>query len=352
MEEEGEYMAEVLVHVTRGELVESRHAGDIAVVDSAGRVVASVGDPRVVTFWRSSAKPVQTLPVITSGAADRFKFTDEELAVMAASHDGEDRHVWAVRSILGKIGLTEKALKCGAHLPYNKAAAVRLERAGELPTDIHNNCSGKHAAMLSMAVHLGFDTERYYEPEHPVQKMILDIVSRWTGVPADQIILGTDGCGVPVFGLPLAAMALPYARLVRPVGMPREEARAAERLTRAMQAYPAMVGGTGRFCTDLMRELRPEVIGKVGAEGVYCMGIRSRGLGVALKVEDGRERAANPAALEVLRQLRVADPASIPGLSRHWRPPVENHRGEKVGEIVPVFELKREQSKEEMGTGR
>ncbi len=321
--------------------MESRHIGDIAVVDQAGRVVASVGDPWMVTYWRSSAKPVQALPVITSGAADRFKFTDEELAVMAASHDGEDRHVWAVRSILGKIGLTEKALKCGAHMLYNKAAAARLERAGELPTDIHNNCSGKHAAMLSMAVHLGFDTDRYYEPDHPVQKMILDVVSRWAEVPAEKIILGTDGCGVPVFGLPLAAMALAYARLVSPVGMPREEARAAERITRAMQAHPAMVGGTGRFCTDLMRELRPEVLGKVGAEGVYCMGVRSRGLGVALKIEDGRERGANLAALEVLRQLQVADPAAIPGLAKHWRPPVENHRGEKVGEIIPVFQLKK-----------
>ncbi|MBE3575085.1 MAG: asparaginase [Firmicutes bacterium] len=330
--------AEVLAQVTRGELAESFHRGHVAVVRADGAVVAWVGDERFRTYWRSAAKPIQALAVLTTGAADRFHFTDPELAVMAASHAGEDEHVQAVQSILHKAGLTEAALQCGTHPPVTAEMARRLILAGREPEPVQCNCSGKHAGMLAVAAHLGFPVEGYLRPSHPVQQIMLSLVADFCSLPAKEIILGVDGCGVPVFGLPLAAMALAYARLAHPDQAKAEYGPAVRRLTGAMLRHPEMVSGRGRFTTELMVAAQGRVIAKCGAEGVFCLALPEQGLGVAIKVEDGQSRPVPVVALEVLRQLGL-DLTGEPGLKAYWQAPVRNNRGEAVGRILPAFTL-------------
>lgn len=331
-------MSEVLAHVTRGELIESMHRGSIAVVHPDRSLVASSGDPALLTYWRSAAKPIQALTVITTGAADHFRFTDRELAVMCASHAAERFHRETVQSILDKIGLSERDLQCGTHMPLDEGAARELIVSGGQPTPLYSNCSGKHAAMLAVAVHMGFQPQGYYLADHPVQKLMIATVSDFCDVPVRDLQLGVDGCGVPVFGLPLRAMALAYARLADPSEIKAEYAEAVERIVRAMQAYPEMVSGTGRFTTELMRAGAGEVIAKSGAEGVFSFGLRSSGLGITVKVEDGGSRAIPRLVLEILRQLGY-DLSGHPLLLPFERGEVRNNRGELVGRILPVFTL-------------
>lgn len=204
------------VHVTRGALVECVHRGHLAVADASGRLVRAAGEPQYVTYARSSAKPLQAVPVVASGAADRFGLTAPELALLCASHSGEPMHVQAVLRMLAKIGEDESALRCGAHPPYHKPSAAAIRQAGAAPTPVHNNCSGKHTGMLALAKQLGAPTDGYMRPDHPVQQAMLRAVAAFAGVSPEDVVLGTDGCGVPVFGLPLASLAAAYARLGAP----------------------------------------------------------------------------------------------------------------------------------------
>lgn len=333
-------LSEPAVKVTRGPIVESVHRADVAVADNAGRVLFWVGDPGKVTYWRSSAKPIQAVPVIETGAAQRFGFEDDEIAVMCASHSGEDVHIRAVAGILRKIGLADRALACGVHPPLNRDSAKRLVACGVAPWQLHCNCSGKHAAMLAIAVHMGYSVEGYFRPDHPVQRLMLREVSLFTGVPEEDIAIGVDGCGVPVFGLSLAAMARAFATLTSPERLPDAACAAARRVCRAMRAHPYMVAGRGRLTTDLMDAAGDRLVAKSGAEGVYCVGILGRGLGVAVKIEDGNARAAGPVVLEVLARIGVLDAGHLEALAEHHHPHVLNHRGEVVGDIIPDFELK------------
>src|SRR5258708_9699141 len=205
-----------LVEVWRGPIVESRHRGHLTAVDGRGETIAALGLPETVTYVRSSGKPFQALPVIVSGAADRFGFTEQEIAIACGSHSGESIHVDAVRSMLAKIGLDESALKCGVHEPFSAEVARQLARNQTPPNVLQNNCSGKHAAMLALAVHIGALTGSYDDPRHPVQQAIAKTVAEFSDIPPDQIAIGVDGCGVPVFGMTVRAMALMYARLVAP----------------------------------------------------------------------------------------------------------------------------------------
>ncbi|MCA1616011.1 MAG: asparaginase [Acidobacteria bacterium] len=338
-----------LVEVRRGRIVESRHRGHVVAVDGRGRVVARLGEPETITYLRSSAKPHQAVPLVASGAADRFGFTPPELAVACGSHSGEPPHEEAVAGMLRKIGLAESALKCGAHEPFGREAAEELRGHGGRPRVLQNNCSGKHTGMLALALHLGAPIETYDHPDNPVQQAILRAVAGFSDVAADQIARAIDGCGVPVYAMPVRAMALMYARLVAPPAHFDEvTTRACARLVAAMTGSPEMVGGTrDRLDTELMRAAGGRVISKVGAEGVYTVGVLPserwpHGLGLALKIEDGEDRRARPTVvIESLRQLGALDEEALALLAPYASLTVRNHRGDTVGEVRANFELQR-----------
>jgi L-asparaginase II len=342
--------AEQLVEVRRGSITESWHRGHVIAIEPDGNVVAHLGAPQTtVTFIRSSAKPFQALPLLTSGAAERFDFTDREVAIACASHNGEPIHTALVTSMLEKIGLGPEALKCGVHEPYGMEAARVLRERGEAPNVLHNNCSGKHAGMLALALHLGAPIETYNRAENPVQLAVGKAVAQFTGVPVEDMAVAVDGCAVPVFGMTIKTMALAYARLVSPpLSFDSATRRACERIVHVMSSYPELIGGTSdRLDTEIMRAAPGRLISKVGAEGVYTAGIKPceewpRGLGVALKIEDGDDRRARPTVVvESLRQLGVLKDESLEAVARYAFFPVLNRPGDVVGEIVAKFELKR-----------
>jgi L-asparaginase II len=338
-----------LVEVWRGPVVESRHRGHVAALDGDGRLVAYAGEPETVTYLRSSAKPFQAVPLLTSGAADRFGFDEAEVAVACGSHSGQDVHAEAVAHMLEKIGLDESSLKCGVHEPFDRATAEALRERGESSGVLRNNCSGKHTGMLALSVQLGAPPETYDHADGAVQQSILRAVSKFSGLPVGEIVVGTDGCGVPVFGMPVRAMALMYARLASPpTDFDSETRRACERITAAMTGRPEMVGGTReRFDTEVMRACGGLVVSKIGAEGVYTAGVLPcerwpRGLGLAFKIEDGEDRRARSTiAIESLCQLGVLDEDARKALQPYASFPVKNHRGENVGEIRSSFHLER-----------
>ncbi len=332
--------------VERGGLIEAIHCGAVAVVAPDGNRIASLGDPDAIYYLRSSAKPLQVLPLIESGAADHFGFTPRQLAVMAGSHSGSDEHVAVVASILERIGLDEGALACGVQTPLGREETLALDLRGEKPRQIHNNCSGKHAAMLALARFRGYSIEGYYRPAHPAQGEIIATLAGLADWPAEQIVVGVDGCGVPVFGLPLRASALTFARLANPAGLSAPRQSACRRVVAAMQAHPVMVSGHGRICTVLLTTLAGKIVAKGGAEGFYTFGVlpgvlagAPAGLGVALKLEDGESRrGVTLLTLEVIRQLGLADDAAWATLLRHFPYAVKNLRGEDVGRVEPAFQ--------------
>ncbi|HEV7904407.1 MAG TPA: asparaginase [Pyrinomonadaceae bacterium] len=337
-----------LVEVTRGSITESRHRGHVVAVDGDGQIVARLGAPETVTYLRSSAKPLQAVPLVASGAADRFGFTPQEIAVACGSHSGESIHEETVAAMLRKIGLDASALKCGVHEPFSKEATLELRERREPPRVLQNNCSGKHTGMLALALHLGGATETYDQPSNPAQLAIARTVAEFSGIPLEDIAVGVDGCGVPVFGITVRAMALAYARLVAPPGGFDAATRdAATRIVAAMRTHPELVGGTReRLDTELMRAAAG-VISKVGAEGVYTVGVEPsarwpRGLGLALKIEDGEDRRARPTVvIESLRQLGILDDAALDALAPYSKFTVLNHRGDAVGEVRASFELEQ-----------
>lgn len=314
-------------------------------------MIALLGGPQTVTYLRSSAKPFQAIPLIASGAADRFGLSEKEIALACASHNGEPLHVATAAGMLRKIGLDETALKCGVHEPFS-AEVVRLMRERhEKPNVLQNNCSGKHAGMLALALHLGAPIETYDRPDNPVQLMIGRCVAQFSGVPLEDIAVGTDGCGAPVFGITVHAMARMYARLVLPpADFDAETREACRRIVSAMNTYPEMIGGglSERLDTEIMRAARGRLVSKVGAEGVYTAGVLPckewpRGLGLAFKIEDGEDRRARPTVvIEALKQLGVLTGEAYEALKPYASFPVRNHRGEDVGEVCAAFELKRE----------
>jgi L-asparaginase II len=329
-------MPEPVVEVLRDSLVESKHRIHVAVVDADGRLRASGGDPDLVTYFRSAAKPFQALPLVADGAMDRFGITLEELALCCGSHSGEPRHVEAAAAILRKIGLDGEALACGPHPPLHAPTRRDLAETGLEPGRLHNNCSGKHAGMMALARVHGWDPDGYQRPDHPVQGRILAEISRWLDVPYEAIALGTDGCGVVCFGLPLRQMAFAYARLARAA---RNGEREPTYVVGAMTSYPEMVAGEGRLCTDLMVQTVGRLFAKVGAEGMFCVGVPGAELGIALKIEDGSSRPLAPAVLACLRQLELIAEEDLGALHAHAYPELRNTRGEVVGQLRPSIEL-------------
>jgi L-asparaginase II len=331
-----------LASVIRGETVESIHSGHVSVVDGAGNEVFDVGSTSTVTFFRSACKPFQAIPLITSGAADAFGFADDEIAMAVASHSGEAMHVERVLQMLGKAGFTEADLRCGVHPPFNEDESRKLMRAGVEPTQLHNNCSGKHAAMLALAKHLDSEITSYESLEHPVQHRALRCVSDLTDTPSDEIRIGIDGCAVPNFAVSVRSMARSFANLVYPVKLHATVQTAAARIVGAMTTYPELIGGTDRLDTMIMRAAGGKVVSKVGADGVWCCGVlpSSRyptGLGIALKVSDGDDHRGRPViAVSILKHLGVVDREALSDLSPMV---IKNRRGDPVGRVEASLKL-------------
>jgi L-asparaginase II len=299
--------------------------------------VASLGNATRQTYYRSAAKPLQALPLVEEGIADRFGITPAELALCCASHEAEGAHLAGVRSILAKAGADESFLHCGPHAPLGEEAARKLASAGVEPAPIHNNCSGKHAGMVALAIGMGWDPRDYHSIEHPVQQRMLAEIVRWTALDATRIATGIDGCGVTCFAVPLDVMAASFARFAEAAcreGGPR-------RIVEAMTSHPFMVGGSGRACTDIMLAAGDRVFVKLGAEGVYGGALRGRGIGFALKVADGARRAVEVALVHLLDELGLIGPDQLDALRSHGRPEVRNTRDQVVGDILPRFSLER-----------
>ena len=328
---------ESVVEVMRGPVVESAHRVHVAVVDADGALRAFSGDPDRVTFWRSAAKPIQALPVVEDGAMERFGITPQELALCCGSHSGTAAHVKVAEALLEKIGVTAEALACGPHAPFDEDTRRDLVEQGLEPVRLHNNCSGKHAGMMAIARARGWEPEGYQRVEHPVQARLLTEVARWTQMPAEAIGLGVDGCGVVCYALPLRQMALAYAGLAAAA---RRGEPAPAAVVQAMAAHPEMVAGEGRICTDLARVTEGRVFAKMGAEGVYCVGVPGAELGIAIKIEDGSVRAVAPAVAGVLRELDLISEDDFGALHAHVFQEIANTRGEVTGEVRPSIRLR------------
>ncbi len=322
------------VVVERAGLVESAHRVHVAVVDSQGRLTDSVGDAERVVFHRSAAKPFQAVPLVDDKVTERLGLTTEELALCCSSHNGEPEHQSLVRSILSKAGLDEGDLECGPHLPLDDTAARTVLQAGASPSAIHNNCSGKHAGMLGLAVTHGWPTRGYIRREHPVQVRMVAEMGRWMDLDEDEVGLGQDGCGVVAFATPLFRLAGGFARLGGADGPP-------SRIVSAICAHPFLVAGKGRFGTALGQAAGERLFGKVGAEGVFAVGATDGSFGMAVKVEDGGKRATSVAVLHVLDGLGVLDGIESESLDAFRRPSVTNTLGEDVGLIRADFRLER-----------
>ena len=324
---------ELDVVITRGSIVESRHRVHAAVVDARGQLVAGAGDTALVTHWRSCAKPFQVMPLVESSGFDRLGWGDDELALACASHGGEPEHVALAQSMLGSIGMEEGDLACGAHEPLSPRGAKLWRESGVRLTRLHNNCSGKHAAMLARAHTAGWPTYGYERVEHQVQRDILQRIGRWAEVDPEQIPRAIDGCGVAEFSLPLQAMAHAYARL-GDAARRREEVPL--RVLHAMGSRPFLVGGTDRFDSILIEATEGRVIAKIGAEGVHCVSVIDEGIGLVVKVEDGAQRAQYPAVIRALQTMGVLR-AELPArLDEFLHRPLRNTRGEVVGEVRPA----------------
>ncbi len=321
------------VEVTRGHLTESRHRIHAAIVDRDGALAGSARDPDTVTFWRSCAKPFQVMPLLTSGGFDRVQWGHDQLALACGSHGGEPEHVAIAQGMLAGIGLEEGDLACGPHEPLSARGARLLRESGCRLSRLHNNCSGKHAAMLARAQTASWPVFGYERDEHRVQRSILAEVARWSDVPEDRLVRAVDGCGAVVFGLPLRNMALAWSRLG--VAAARGDEVPA-RILDAITTRPLLVGGTDRFDSILIEETAGRVIAKVGAEGVHSLMVPEAGLGIALKVEDGSQRAQYIAVLRVLQLIGVLPEPLPPRLAELTRRPVRNTRGEPVGEVRAV----------------
>jgi L-asparaginase II len=303
------------VESCRGNIVESKHEVHVAVVDAAGKLVASAGDPDFVTFWRSAAKPFQAQPLVDDGVVERFGLKREDLALACASHSSQPDQVALVREFLQRIGCSERDLMCGPHKPLSDAVAKDYETHGVRLTAVTSNCSGKHTGMLALAKQHGWPIEFYARVDHPVQQRCLKSVAAFSDVPQGEVGVGVDGCGVACFALPLRNMALAYTRLEGPI-------------LEAMVLHPELIAGQGRPCTEMMRAHPGRVVTKVGAEGVYSALLVRERLGVALKVVDGHSLASALAIASVLSELGLKpQPASL------LRKAITNSRGETVGEM-------------------
>ncbi|MBX9989145.1 asparaginase [Phreatobacter oligotrophus] len=328
----------ILVEVLRGDSVECVHRGAAVVCDAAGRVVFSVGDIEQAIYPRSAIKALQALPLVESGAADRYGFGHAELALACSSHSGEPRHAETAAAMLAKAGLTEATLECGAHWPSGASATQGLARSGGKPSALHNNCSGKHSGFVCFACHEGIDPAGYVGIDHKVQRFVAEAVGEVTGHRLDrETAFGIDGCSIPTFAVPLKKLAHGFAKLATGEGVGPERAKAFARLRAACAAEPFMVAGSGRFCTDVMGLFGERVFVKTGAEGVFCAALPGQGLGVALKCLDGASRASEVMMATLIAKLVPMDEAERAKFQRFVTPVMKNWNGITVGGLRPTF---------------
>ncbi len=329
----------ILAEVLRGGIVESAHRGAVAVLDASGATVLSIGDIDRPIFPRSAIKGLQALPLIESGAADRYQLTDAEIALACASHNGEPEHVATAEGMLRKAGLDRSALECGAQMPMRGGAQVPIILSGSKPTALHNNCSGKHAGFICVACAEGIDPKGYVKPDHPTMREVTAAVGSMTGYALGGATCGTDGCSIPTFAIPLRALALGFARFATGQGLEPKRAAAAARIRASVARSPFHVAGTDRFDTIAMEALRERAFLKTGAEGVYCAALPELGFGIALKCDDGATRAAESMmATLLMRFLTLSDSerAVVAPLSRQR---LSNWNGIHVGDVQPAGAL-------------
>ena len=327
----------VLVEVTRGNRVESRHRGAVAVVDESGAIVFSLGDIDTPAFPRSACKAMQALPLVESGAADAHGFGNREIALACASHSGEPAHVALAAGMLKAAGRGEETLECGAHWSFQQAVFLEQARNLDRPGPLHNNCSGKHAGFICACCHSGHDPKGYVTFDHPLQAEIRDVMGDLTGVPLGRDNAGIDGCSIPTYAVPLRALAHGFAKMVSGAGLGRGRARASKRIVEACMAEPFYVAGTGRTCTRLMELAPGRIFVKTGAEGVFCAAIPERGFGIAVKCDDGAARAADSMVAGVLARFFEGEVrAALEGVASH---PLRNWNGIAVGDVRVVKDV-------------
>jgi len=324
----------ILVRAWRGGAVESVHRGAWCLVDSAGDVLDGAGGWEEPFYVRSTIKSIQALPLVETGAAERFGLTDEELVLAMASHNGEECHTRTARSALARAGLSPEDLRCGTHPPFDRRVRADLRARGEKPTQLHNNCSGKHAGFLLLAKHLGVPLERYLDPASEGQQRVRDALAELSETPAAELVPAVDGCSAPTYRVPLQGLATAFARLANPDGLPTDRRAACRRMTAAVRAHPVLLAGSRRrLDTEIVRATDGRLYPKVGAEAVYAIGVCGADRGLAIKIDDGGTRGLEALVVALIERLGLADPGELAGLAA-WRDPVlRNRAGLEVGRI-------------------
>lgn len=326
-------MNPILVEVYRNEVLESFHRGVVCVVDAQNKVIFSQGDIHQLCYPRSAMKLLQVIPLLESGGMEHFDFTLEEIAIMCGSHNGEPDHLRVVRSVLSKCGLDESTLQCGAQYPTSKKDADKLIRENSKPGPIHNNCSGKHAGMLAMCQLKEWPVENYLHPDHPLQQAILEICSLFYEWPKEKMVIALDGCSAPIFSVPVFNQAVGYKNLVYPAVFPEAIERACAIIIEAVSGYPFMIAGTNRYCTDMLQVTAPTIIGKTGAEGIFCMGFTEHKLGVCIKIDDGKMQPQYNVAQALIEASGLFSAERLKTLHAYNQSEIRNFNKLVTGEI-------------------
>ncbi len=329
-------MNNILVHVLRGKYAENIHRGHICIVGEKGKILKSIGDVNFLTYLRSCAKPIQAIPVITSGAAEKFGFTEKEITIFSGSLNGQDFQVEILESIMKKLNINESYLQCGIHPPSHKPTRKKYK----IYSPLQNNCAGKHLAMLALCKYFNFPLENYTELEHPVQQLILEEISYFTEIPVKDIKTGIDGCGVPVFAVPIYNFSLAYYKLANADILDEERKIAVKFLMKNSIKYPELIAGDERICTELMR-VESNIFAKVGADGSYGIAAFKNKIGIAIKIESGNMKALNVVVIELLKQLGILSEKDVEKLDIFYNIQISNHRKEVVGKFQPVFNINK-----------
>ncbi len=322
----------VLVEIYRGDVLESFHRGVICIVDKNNEVIYSQGDIDQLCYPRSAMKFFQQIPLIKSGAIEKFGFTQKEIAILCGSHNGENAHIETVTSILDKIGLKESDLKCGAQMPTLREDQHFLIKNDLKPRQIQNNCSGKHAGFLAYCIFFNLPIENYIHPNHPLHLEILKTTAEFHEYPLEKIHKGIDGCSAPIFAFPVKNQAIAYKNLIYPAQFDIETQKACKILTDSVIAFPEMIAGKKRYCTDLMKESNGKLIGKTGADGVFSLGLIDKELGICIKVDDGKMGPQYNIAQAIIEQLNILSDEQNQKLHSYIKHENKNFGGFVVGE--------------------
>ena len=327
----------VLVRVVRGDAVESQHRGAWVLTDRSGRTIDGAGAWQRPIFARSSVKCLQALPLLETGAAQRFALSDSEIALCLASHNGEACHTEIVAGLLARLGLSVSDLKCGAQMPADPDARQLLREQGRSPSALHNNCSGKHAGFLALALHLGVPAAQYIDPESKGQRLVRKAVLEMAGLSSSELGIAVDGCSAPTFRMPLSGLATAFARVSNPDALPPLRRAACERMLGAVAAHPNLIAGSHqRICTDIARATHGRVFPKIGGEAVYAIGVRGRDRGLAIKIDDGSTRGLHVLIIDLMRRFELAPADEIAALSAWDERRIRNWAGLDIGRTEVV----------------